>query len=625
MNKTMKKALAGLAFGLACAVCGTAALAQTTTALLKTPYMIYPVLTSTPGATTSMEVLWQDSGVPTTPDTLSWGTDSTYTTFIQNVQVAQYGTANQCMYTITGLTANTTYYYQVVDSTGFANKGSFITAPDASATSVRFLAQGDSRSCPIQLDALMYAMTQFYSQPGNSDYQRLSIANGDWVSSDAESNWTPQWFSNTNMPDVRAYTANVPINGIRGNHDTSGSYPWGTATYFPKYFPFPYQNTTTITGSGSSRAANATTFNPATVQAWSGLYWSFDYGPAHIICLDEYANMASGSPQYTWLVNDLQNTTKQWKILLYHEASYSAGADGDNGNVLAIEPLITQYNVNVVYSGHSHNYARCGAYNAAQANGDNIALNVPHITSGGGGAPIYQVDQSNTGSWPHVITAWPSLEFMTFDIEGNNLTMTAYQVNGLGNYSNYSLSELQTTPPNQLPPYANLSITPIETVVLHNYANVTSQVTATVGNFGYNHQTKMYNGTVKLTNNGPALTGNVHVVTSGILNLPGIGTADNEYDPQADEETSGDLPTNGGVAVTTPVAQNPGTGKNSPAGSGELTNLTLVNQTGSNNGEPMIQASSTGLGAGQSVTVELQFSNPTNGPIHFTPMILNGN
>lgn len=91
MNKTMKKALAGLAFGLACAVCGTAALAQTTTALLKTPYMIYPVLTSTPGATTSMEVLWQDSGVPTTPDTLSWGTDSTYTTFIQNVQVAQYG------------------------------------------------------------------------------------------------------------------------------------------------------------------------------------------------------------------------------------------------------------------------------------------------------------------------------------------------------------------------------------------------------------------------------------------------------------------------------------------------------------------------------------------------------
>jgi hypothetical protein len=593
---TVKKSFTSLLFVLGFAACVTTAFAQTQpTGILKTPYLIYP------GQNTEMEVLWQDNDTETT-NTLRWGTDKTYK--LGSVTVPEMPAANssvtyphQHKYTITGLKPNKKYYYEVVDATnGVYGSGSFITAPDDSATSIRFFAQGDSRSAPLQLDALMKAMTEFYSKPGNQDYQRLALANGDWVSSDGESYWTTQWFANTNMPDVRAYTANVPINGCKGNHDNTG----GVTATFPKYYPFPYPNLTPGSYKGATTDKNG---NPY----YYNLYWSYDYGPVHITHVDEYSDMSQGSVQYNWVQNDLASTTKPWKILIYHEAAYSAGADGDNTAVRVFEPLVTQYNVDVIFSGHSHNYARCGAYNAAQANGDNIALEVPHITSGGGGAPIYQVDQTNTGSFPHVITAWPSLEFMTFDVEGKTLTMTAYQVDGLGSYS---LSLLQNTPPTQLPP-SKLTLTPIETVVLNHFQNVSSQVTATVGKLVYNKGTKTYNGDLTIKNNGPALTGKIDVVLDGILNLgtatvPGVGKADNQYDPQANDETGTS------ITVTSIIAQN--TGLN--------TNVTLVNQTGSNNGEPMIRATTKGLETGKSVTVPLKFSNPTSGNITFNPITL---
>jgi len=568
MNTMTKKALTSLVFVLAFAVFSTAAFAG----ILKHPYMIYP------GQNTEMQVLWQDDASEAT-NVISWGTDSLYS--MGTVTVPEYGLANQHSYTITGLTPNTKYYYQVADQTnGVYGTGSFITAPDENATAIRFLGLGDSRSQPFALDNMMQAMQNFYSQPGNEDYQRLVIHNGDWVSTDGESYWTTQWFDPTKT-DIVAFTANSPINGCKGNHDNSGSYPNGKSTYFPKYFPFPYQNAIPA-------------FDPATVQAYNSLYWSYDYGPVHFTVVDNYSNLVSGSAQYNWVVNDLASTTKPWKILIYHEPAYSAGSDGDNSNVRVLEPLVTQYGVDLIYCGHSHNYARTGAYTLSQANGDLIALNVPHITSGGGGAPIYQPDFTNNGNYPHVITAWPAFEFMTFDVEGKTLTMTAYQVNSVST----------TT----IVPVAQLTTSPIETVVLNHFNNVSPQVSVSSTGFLYSRASKLYTGELTITNNGPDLTGNIHVVLDGILNLQGIGNADNQYSTTTPK-------------VTSKIANKPTTGKGS-TDPGLISSVTLVNATGSNNGEPMIQASSNGLAAGTSITIPLQFSNPNNIKINFNPVTL---
>ena len=118
MNTMMKGALTSVVLALALVVCSTAAFAG----ILKRPYMIYP------GNNTTMEVLWQDTATETT-NTISWGTDTTYS--LGSATVAENNsTANQHIYTITGLTPGTLYYYQVADATnGVYGTGSFLTAP----------------------------------------------------------------------------------------------------------------------------------------------------------------------------------------------------------------------------------------------------------------------------------------------------------------------------------------------------------------------------------------------------------------------------------------------------------------------------------------------------------------
>jgi predicted phosphodiesterase len=600
MNTMMKKTLTGIICVLAFAVCSTSAFA----ALLKNPYLIYP------GVNSQMEVLWQDTQTETT-NTVSWGTDTTYS--LGSVTVPENNsTQNQHMYTITGLAPDTKYYFQVADATnGVYGTGSFITGPAATSTHVKFLAMGDSRNNPVGLDAEMQAMASVYLNV-DPEYQRLCIHNGDWVSSDGEGYWTNQWFVPTMANHVN-FALNTPIDGVKGNHDNSS----GFSTTFPKYFPFPYPNETpcnTTVGSPDYLSSCA----PGKVH---NLYWSMDYGPVHFTFVDEYSSYAPGSPQYAWLVNDLATTTKPWKILVYHEPAYSAGEDGDNTTVRQLETLVTQYAVDLIYCGHSHNYARTGAYNLTQANGDPIALNVPHITSGGGGSQTYTIDLSNANGFPHVITGWQAYEFMTFDINGKTLTMTAYQVNNAAQAVNTSwpwVSSSGTANPSILTvPATNgclagtssscpeTSLTPIETIVLNHFTNVSSQVAATTTGYGYNRVSKLYTTNLTVTNNSASpLTGNIDVVLDGMLNLQGIGNPTFQIDTVTSDQPS--------PKPTTMI---------SPT-SGLITNVTLVNATGSNNGEPMINVSANGLAPGASVTVPLHFSigSGTTPNITFNPI-----
>ena len=133
-----------------------------------------------------------------------------------------------------------------------------------------------------------------------------------------------------------------------------------------------------------------------------------------------------------------------------------------------------------------------------------------------------------------MITGWPAFEFMTFDIEGKTLTMTSYQVNNLQGIPSPGNIECSTPTGGNAdgayvpscPSYTvpSASITPIETVVLNHFTNVSPQVSVTGSGLLYNRATKTYNGTITVTNNGSALTGNVDVVLDGILDLQNVNT-----------------------------------------------------------------------------------------------------
>lgn len=136
MNYAMKKSLQSLGLAAGLSLLGTAAFAG----VLKKPYIIYEM------PNTTMTVLWQDTAVETT-NTVNWYSDAAMTQLVGTSgyvpEETRPGTVNQHNFKITGLTPNTRYYYNVVDDTnGVYGTGNFITAPDESATHVRFIGQG---------------------------------------------------------------------------------------------------------------------------------------------------------------------------------------------------------------------------------------------------------------------------------------------------------------------------------------------------------------------------------------------------------------------------------------------------------------------------------------------------
>jgi hypothetical protein len=388
MNCTMKKSLRSLGLVAALSLLGTTAFASVT----KKPYMIYA------GTNTTMNVLWQDSATETT-NILSWGLDTNYS--LGSHTVLEYGPSHQHQYQITGLQPATKYYYKVAAGATVYGTGSFVTAPATTATSVKFIGIGDTRSDPLQLEGVIQEMRKVYA--ADPTYRSMALQAGDWVAAEAETNWTNEWF-NAN-PQTVAFLSEEPVEGLKGNHEDSSGY----STFFPKYYPYPYLHT-------ASKANGSNT-------AYTNLYYSLDYGPVHFTVVDQYSSYAVGSAQYNWIASDLAATTKPWKIIMFHEPSWGAGTGHANNTTAqsVLDPLIKQYGVALVYNGHNHNYARC---QTSTPGSDSIAPNVPYITNGGGGAPLDSVSLT----YPHVATALAANGYVTFNVSGNTLTMKAYKV-----------------------------------------------------------------------------------------------------------------------------------------------------------------------------------------------------
>jgi hypothetical protein len=335
----------------------------------KGPYLIYP------GSNTQMTVLWQLDA--TSACTLEWGTDTSYSS--GSVQTAEYGSDHQHKYTITNLSTGTLYYYRV-NVSGSYHTGNFRSAPADTATNLKFLSYGDTRSYPADHDAVCAQMVTTYTS--DPLYQTICLLPGDWVNNgDNESDWTSQFFGRTRANTLE-YQAHVPIMGCMGNHEYSG-------VLYQKYFPYAFEP--------------------------GGRYFSFDYGPMHVVILDQYTAYGPGSTQYTWLENDLANSTKEWKFIVLHEPGWSSGGHSNEADVQNwIQPLCLTYNVAIIFAGHNHYYAH------------HEVQGVHHITTGGGGAPLY----SPSSNADYQIYAEAVLHHCELDIQGDQLYFTARDVSG---------------------------------------------------------------------------------------------------------------------------------------------------------------------------------------------------
>ncbi|XP_044326487.1 purple acid phosphatase 22 isoform X2 [Triticum aestivum] len=98
----------------------------------------------------------------------------------------------------------------------------------------------------------------------------------------------------------------------------------------------------------------------------SNLYYSFDAagGAAHVVMLGSYAEFEEGSEQRAWLERDLAGVDRRrtpWLLVLLHAPWYNTNqAHQGEGEAMraAMEALLYEARVDVVFSGHVHAYER---------------------------------------------------------------------------------------------------------------------------------------------------------------------------------------------------------------------------------------------------------------------------
>jgi len=337
----------------------------------KSPYLLYT------GNNNEMLLIWQLKNTYTT--TLSWGKDIYCTDGTKTVN--EYGNSHQYKTILTDLLPNTKYYYKIVIDSNNIHRGSFKTGKTNTDTKVSFYAYGDTRSQPEKQDLVAKKIMEFVAN--DSESQSFIVSSGDLVSNgDSEGIWDSEFFDPQYI-NIQHMLKNLPYLAAVGNHE-------GNGLLFGKYFPYP-------------------------LYVSNRYYYSFDYGPVHFTIIDQFADYSIGSTQYNWIKNDLENSNKKWKIVLLHKPGWSAGGHSNNSNVQnRIQQLCVTNGVAMVIAGHNHYYARA------------IVNGVQHITTGGGGAPLYTPNPNAE----NIVKVDLSYHFIKIEIDGNTLHFSAIRADG---------------------------------------------------------------------------------------------------------------------------------------------------------------------------------------------------
>lgn len=100
-------------------------------------------------------------------------------------------------------------------------------------------------------------------------------------------------------------------------------------------------------------------------------YYSYDVGQWHILALnsncDSIGGCQTGSPQEAWVRADLAAHPSICTAAYWHHPVFSSGDHGNSDRMLDIWRILDEAGVDVVISGHDHNYERFAAQNAAGA------------------------------------------------------------------------------------------------------------------------------------------------------------------------------------------------------------------------------------------------------------------
>jgi predicted phosphodiesterase len=146
-------------------------------------------------------------------------------------------------------------------------------------------------------------------------------------------------------------------------------------------------------------------------------YFSRDWGRIRMVVMDYEEEYRDGSSQYAFIEQRLAEAVQRemFIVLVIHEPPYSSGQHGSNLKVReVVRGLAARFGVELVVSGHDHNYERIKPIDG-----------VTHVVSGSAGAPIRAVS-------PRSFSAAVRLEphYVLVDVDERGLTLRAVNLSG---------------------------------------------------------------------------------------------------------------------------------------------------------------------------------------------------
>jgi predicted phosphodiesterase len=290
---------------------------------------------------------------------------------VENLALRNAG-EKQVWSAVATLQPSTTYCYQVANGTGaMTARTGFKTAPGPDSDEpVRFLAFGDSGGGGSDQYALL---DQMYTVPYD-----LIIHTGDLAYDDG----TLDQYEDNVFGVYGDLFRNIPFFPASGNHD----YHTMNGAPFREVFNLPGD---------------------------SGEKWySYDWGKVHFVALDTESDY---STQAAWLERDLAATDRPWKVVYMHKPPYSSGAHGSDTTLRKkLAPIFEAHHVQLVLSGHDHNYERMLPQHG-----------VAYVVTGGGGVGTKSVGASSFTAFSEDV-----IHFVYVEVGTDLLVLHAIDANG---------------------------------------------------------------------------------------------------------------------------------------------------------------------------------------------------
>ena len=269
---------------------------------------------------------------------------------------------------LTGLSPSTRYYYKVQagsNPVGDASN-SFVTAPTPGTVQpVRIWVLGDSGTANSNAAAVRDA----YRNLSPATHTDVWLMLGD----NAYSNGEDAEYQDAVFDMYPEYLKSTVLWPALGNHD--GHTADSDTESGPYYDIFDLPRNAEAGGVASHTEA----------------YYSFDYANIHFICLDSYeTDRSTSGSMHQWLESDLSATGQPWIIVFWHHPPYSKGShDSDSDSRMTdmrenFLPLMEQYGVDLMLSGHSHSYERSYLIDGHYGTSDTFDTNT-HLVDGGDG------------------------------------------------------------------------------------------------------------------------------------------------------------------------------------------------------------------------------------------------